>query len=67
MEIVEVLIDWWMRLKKQLLKKYVYGQDISMNKSQISIFFLLKTGAHCWETDDNGAKLKNLFLIFKTP
>ena len=24
---------------------------------------LLKTGAHCWEADDNGAKLRNLFLI----
>ena len=32
-----------------------------------SIFFLLKTGAHCWEADGNGAKLRNLFLIFKTP
>ena len=47
--------------------KYVYGQDISMNKSPNSIIFLLKTGAHCWEADGNGAKLRNLFLIFKTP
>ena len=32
-----------MRLKKQLFMKYkyVYGQDISMNKSPISIFFPL--------------------------
>ena len=56
-----------MRNKKQLFMKYVYGQDISMNKSPILLIFLLKTGAHCWEADGNGAKLRNLFLIFKTP
>ena len=38
-----------------------------MNKIPISIIFVLKTGALCWEADDNGAKLRNLFLIFKTP
>ena len=40
-----------------LFIKYVYGQDISMNKSPISIILLLKTVVHCWEADDNSAKL----------
>ena len=47
--------------------KYVYGQEILMHKSPISIILLLKAGAHCWEADVNGAKLRNLFLIFKNP
>ena len=38
-----------------------------MNKNPISMIFLLKAGANCWEADGNGAKLRNLFLIFKTP
>ena len=38
-----------------------------MTKRPISIILSLKTGAHCWEADGNGAKLRNLFLIFKTP
>ena len=58
-----------MRLKKQLFMKYVYGQDISMNKSPNSIIFLLKTAAHCWEADGNGAKLRppnwDLKLVIK--
>ena len=38
-----------------------------MNKRPISIFFWLKTGTLCWEADVNSGKLRNLFLIFKTP
>ena len=55
-----------MCLKKKLFKKYVYRQDISMNKSPISIIVLLKIGWLCWEADVNGVKLRNLILIFKT-
>ena len=56
-----------MRLKKQLFKEYVHGQEILMNKRPISIILSLNAGALCWEADGNGAKLSNLFLIFKTP
>ena len=56
-----------MRLKKQLFKKYVYEQKISMNKRQISLILSLKTCAFYWEAESNGTKLRNLFLIFKTP
>ena len=56
-----------MRHKKLLFIKYVYGQEILMNKSPILIILSLKAGTHCWEADVNGAKLRNLFWIFKTP
>ena len=67
MEIVEVLIDWWMRLKKQLLEKYIYGLKSSMNKRLNLNYFLHKTGALCWEADVNGEKLRNLFLVLRPP
>ena len=51
---------------KLLFLKYVYGQEISMHKSQISIIPLLKAGVHCWEANVNGAKLRNPFPNFKT-
>ena len=38
-----------------------------MNKRPIPKFFWLKTGTLCWEADGTRAKLRNLFLIFKTP
>ena len=38
-----------------------------MNKRPNSIIFSHKTGALCWEADANNTKLRNLFLIFKTP
>ena len=60
-------LDRQMHHKKLLFIKYVQGQDISMNKSSISKILSLKTGAYCWEADVNNAKLRNLFLIFKTP
>ena len=42
-------IDQYMRLKKQLFKKYgLYGRYIFMNKRPISKKFSLKTGALCW-------------------
>ena len=50
-----------------ILKKYVHGLNISMNKRPTSLIFLLKTGADCWEADGNGAKLRDLFLILMTP
>ena len=53
--------------KKLLFLKYVYGQEISMHKSSISIIPSLKAGTHCWEADVKGAKLRNLSLIFKDP
>ena len=53
--------------KKLLFIRYVYGQEISMHKRPISIFFSLKAGAHCWEADIISAKLRNLILILKTP
>ena len=56
-----------MPLKSVLFLKYFYRQEISMHKSQIPIIPLLKAGAHCWEVDVNGAKLRNLSLILKTP
>ena len=40
--------------------------EISMFNGPISIIHLLKTGAHCWEADVTGAKLRNIFLLFKT-
>ena len=51
------------RQKMKLFIQYVYGQDFSMNKSPISIIFLLKTGALCWEAD---VKIEKSFP-FKTP
>ena len=53
--------------QKAVIYMYVYRQDISMNNRPNSIILLHKTGAHCWEADDNGAKLRDVFLIFKTP
>ena len=41
------------RHKKLLFIKYVYGQEILMHKSQISIILSLKAGTHCWEADVN--------------
>ena len=38
-----------------------------MNKRLNLNYFLHKTGALCWEADVNSRKLRNLFLIFKTP
>ena len=38
-----------------------------MTKRPISIILSLKTGAHCWEADGNGANLRNLLLLFTTP
>ena len=35
--------------QKQLFMKYVYGRDISMDKSPISIILLVKIGVHCLE------------------
>ena len=55
-----------MCLKKQLFIHVPYDLNISMNKRPISIIFLLKTGALCWEADGKSAKLRNIFLIFKT-
>ena len=54
-----------MHHKKELFIIYVYGQDILMNKSTISIILLAKTYTHYWEADINSAKLQNIFLIFK--
>ena len=54
-----LLLDRSIRHKKLLFLIYVYGQEISMHKSPISIILLLKAGAHCWEADVNGAKLRN--------
>ena len=53
--------------QKVLFLKYVYEQEILMHKSSILIIPLLQAGTHCWETDVNGAKLRNLSLIFKAP
>ena len=47
--------------KMLLFIKYVYGQEIFMHKSPILITPWLKAGAHCWEADVNGAKLRNPF------
>ena len=52
-------------LKSSYLKN-MFLDKIS-NKRPISLIFLLKTGALCWEADGNGTKLRNLFLNFKTP
>ena len=52
--------DRSIRHKKLLFLKYVYGQEILMHKSPISIILSLKA-------DVNGAKLRNLCLNFKAP
>ena len=38
-----------------------------MNKRPNLTILSHKTGALCWEADANSAKLRNIFLIFKTP
>ena len=38
-----------------------------MHKSWISIIPLIKAGAHCWEADVDGAKLRNPCPNIKTP
>ena len=55
--LLQIYMNRSIRLKQLLFIKYVFRQDILMNKRPNQIIFLLKAGALCWEADGNGAKL----------
>ena len=60
----EYIIDRSIHYKKLLFIKYVYGQEILMLKSPISIILSLKAGAHCIVVPEpNSGGLKNQVRI----